>query len=69
MSKISLLGAGTWGSALAILLSGNGHDVTIWTKIEKEAKDLAENRNNLRNLPGAVLPETVKITLDMEEAC
>ncbi|HBI72954.1 MAG TPA: NAD(P)H-dependent glycerol-3-phosphate dehydrogenase [Lachnospiraceae bacterium] len=69
MSKISLLGAGTWGSALAILLSGNGHDVTIWTKIEKEAKGLAENRNNLRNLPGAVLPETVKITLDMEEAC
>ena len=69
MSKISLLGAGTWGSALAILLSGNGHDVTIWTKIEREAKDLAANRNNLRNLPGAVLPETVKITLDMEEAC
>lgn len=69
MSKISLLGAGTWGSALAILLSGNGHDVTIWTKIEKEAKDLAENRSNLRNLPEAVLPETVAITLDMEEAC
>ncbi|MBE5966394.1 MAG: NAD(P)H-dependent glycerol-3-phosphate dehydrogenase [Lachnospiraceae bacterium] len=69
MSKISLLGAGTWGSALAILLSGNGHDVTIWTKIEKEARDLAENRSNLRNLPEAVLPETVAITLDMEEAC
>lgn len=69
MSKISLLGAGTWGSALAILLANNGHDVTIWTKIEKEAKDLIENRQNLKNLPQAVLPEDVKVTLDLKEAC
>lgn len=69
MSKISLLGAGTWGSALAILLSNNGHDVTIWTKIEREAKELNENRHNLKNLPQAVLPDEVKITLDLKEAC
>ncbi|NLK28602.1 MAG: NAD(P)H-dependent glycerol-3-phosphate dehydrogenase [Clostridiales bacterium] len=69
MSKIALLGAGTWGCALAILLSGNGHEVTIWTKIEKEAQDLNENRKNLKNLPGAVLPENIKITLDLQEAC
>jgi len=69
MSKISLLGAGTWGTALAILLSNNGHEVTIWTKIEREAKDLSENRKNIRNLPQAVLPDDVKITLDIKEAC
>ena len=69
MKKISILGAGTWGCALAILLSGNGHEVTIYTKIEKEAKDLEENRKSLKNLPGAVLSEDIKITLNLEEAC
>ncbi len=57
MSKVSILGAGTWGCALAILLSGNGHDVTIWTKIENEARMLNENRKDLKNLPGAELPD------------
>lgn len=69
MNKVGILGAGTWGSALAILLSNNGHEVTIWTKIEKEAQQLNENRNQLKNLPGAILPEQVKITLDLRETC
>jgi glycerol-3-phosphate dehydrogenase (NAD(P)+) len=69
MSNVSILGAGTWGCALSILLAGKGHDVTIWTKIENEAKMLNENRKNMKNLPGAELPEQVKITLDLEEAC
>lgn len=69
MSKVSILGAGTWGCALAILLSDNGHDVTIWTKIEKEARTLEETRDNLKNLPGAKLPHNVKIILDLKEAC
>ena len=69
MSKVSILGAGTWGCALAIVLSGKGHDVTIWTKIEQEAKALNENRKNMKNLPGAELPEEVTVTLDLEAAC
>lgn len=69
MGKVSVLGAGTWGTALAILLANKGIDVTIWTKIEKEAKALEENRKDVKNLPGAQLPEQVKITLDLEEAC
>ncbi len=69
MSKVSILGAGTWGCALAILLANNGHDVTIWTKIEAEALMLKENRNSMKNLPGATLPEQIQITLDLEEAC
>lgn len=69
MNKISLLGAGTWGCALAILLAGKGHDVTIWTKIENEAIMLRSNRKNIKNLPGAELPENVAITMDLEEAC
>lgn len=69
MYNVSILGAGTWGTALAILLAGNGRKVTIWTKIENEARMLKENRNNIKNLPGAQLPEDVTITLDLEEAC
>jgi glycerol-3-phosphate dehydrogenase (NAD(P)+) len=69
MYNVSILGAGTWGTALAILLAGNGRKVTIWTKIENEAHMLEENRNNIKNLPGAQLPKEVSITLDLEEAC
>ena len=69
MYSIGVLGAGTWGTALAILLANNGHNVTIWTKIEKEAKLLEESRDNIINLSGAHLPKDVKITLDMEDAC
>ena len=69
MSNVSILGAGTWGCALAIVLSGKGHNVTIWTKIENEAKALNENRKNMKNLPGAELPDEVTVTLDLEAAC
>lgn len=69
MFKIGILGAGTWGTALGILLSNNGHEVTLWTKIEEEAKSLEASRDNLKNLPGAKLPENIKITLDLKEAC
>lgn len=69
MNKIGILGAGTWATAIAILLSDNGHAVTMWTKIEREARELDESRDNIKNLPGAKLPEDVKITLDIKEAC
>ena len=69
MVKIGILGTGTWGTALAILLCDNGHDVTMWSKLEREAKELDESRDNIKNLPGARLPKDVKITLDLKEAC
>lgn len=69
MRKIGILGAGTWGTAIAILLSDNGHEVTMWSKIEKEARGLDESRDNIKNLPGAKLSHEVKITLDLKEAC
>lgn len=69
MSNISILGAGTWGCAIAIVLSGKGHNVTIWTKLEQEALMLNEHRKDMKNLPGAQLPDEVKITLNLEEAC
>ena len=66
--KVSVLGAGTWGTALAILLAENKHEVTIWSALPKEVEELGKNRTAIKNLPGAVLPETVNVTADLEEA-
>lgn len=66
--KITVLGAGTWGTALAILLAENKHEVTIWSKLPKEIEELNKNRSAIKNLPGAVLPETVLVTADLEKA-
>ena len=63
--KITVLGSGGWGTALAILLLDNGNDVTLWSFLEKEAEVLRETRENpmLRGVP---LPEELKITTSMD---
>ena len=69
MSKVSFLGAGSWGTALAIMLAKNGHDVTLWSAIESEIDMLAEYREHKNRLPGAKLPDSIKLTKDLKEAC
>ena len=44
MAKISVLGAGSWGTALALLLYNNGHEVRLWSALEDEVKMLSEKR-------------------------
>ena len=66
--KISILGAGTWGTALAILLANNLHEVILWSKIQKEVTELSEHRTEIKNLPSAILPESVVVTSKLEEA-
>ena len=66
--KISVLGAGTWGTALAILLSNNGHDVTLWSKLSREIEALACDRTKIPNLPGAVLPDSIQLTSELKDA-
>lgn len=68
MKKVTVLGAGTWGVALTILLAGNGHEVTLWSKFPAETDALNADRSNIKNLPGAVLPDNVILTNDMEKA-
>ena len=63
--KVSVLGAGTWGTALAILLSNNGQEVTLWSALSKEVESLNANREQITNLPGAVLPDQVVVTGDL----
>ena len=57
MSRVSFLGAGSWGTALAIMLAGHGHDVVLWSKVESEVTMLQENREHKDRLPGVKLPD------------
>jgi glycerol-3-phosphate dehydrogenase (NAD(P)+) len=67
MSKIGVVGAGSWGTALAILLEGNGHEVTVWSISEDEVNLLNEKRENPAKLPGVKVPESIVFTTDLEE--
>lgn len=69
MSKVSFLGAGSWGTALAIMLAKNGHSVTLWSAVDAEVKMLSEYREHKDRLPGVKLPETVVVTNNLEQAC
>ena len=64
--KVSVLGAGTWGTALAILLSKNGQEVTLWSALSQEVERLNANREEILNLPGAKLPDNVVVTDDLQ---
>lgn len=68
MKQITFLGAGSWGTALAILLAKNGHKVTLWSKIEEEVQMLTEHREHLHRLPGVKLPSSIEITGNLEQA-
>lgn len=58
--SIAVIGAGSWGSALALVLARNGHTVYLWAKDEKSLQNIEQNRVNLRYLPGFSLPECIK---------
>jgi glycerol-3-phosphate dehydrogenase (NAD(P)+) len=63
--RIAVLGAGSWGTALAILFADGGHEVTLWGR---DAADLRANRENQRYLPGRRLPDAIDVTGDLEAA-
>ncbi len=69
MSRVSFLGAGSWGTALAIMLAGHGHDVALWSKVESEVTMLQENREHKDRLPGVKLPDSIVVTSNLQEAC
>lgn len=65
--RIVVLGSGGWGTALAIMLAENGHDVTMWSFMENEYKTLSTDRENKVFLPGVKMPDALKLTCDMSE--
>ncbi len=68
MKNIGVLGAGTWGMALARMLSNSGHNVTVWSAIEKEIDEFSVTRRH-PNLPGMVIPEQIAFTKDIAQVC
>ena len=66
MARISVLGAGSWGTALSLLLCNNGHQVTLWSALPEEVQMLQEKREHAAKLPGVHLPEEICITGDLE---
>ncbi len=69
MNKVAIIGAGSWGTALSVVLHNNGHKVTIWSIVEDEIKMLEENHEHLDKLPGVKLPEDMEFTTDLKTAC
>ena len=69
MAKITVLGSGGWGTALAISAYNCGHEVYLWSPFEQEVNDLLKNRENVKLLPGIKIPEDMNITSDINCAC
>ena len=66
--RITVLGAGSWGTTLAILLSENAHDVTLWTYRADQAAHMNATRENPSFLPGTKIPTSISIVTDLQEA-
>ena len=69
MAKVSILGCGAWGIGIAVLLNNNGHNITMWSAVEKEVEGLKTKRENEVSLKGVILDEKIKITSELKEAC
>ena len=68
MANVGVMGAGSWGTALALLLHSNGHQVTVWSINEEEVEMLSKEREHKSKLPGVKIPEDMVFTSDMETA-
>jgi glycerol-3-phosphate dehydrogenase (NAD(P)+) len=65
--RIGVLGGGSWGTALAILLAKKGYDVHMWLRDEEQLIDMNRTRINNKYLPDIILPPNLKLTNDLEE--
>lgn len=68
MAKIGMIGAGSWGTALSLVLHNNGNEVAVWSIVEDEIKMLREKHEHIEKLPGVKLPEDILFTTDLKEA-
>ncbi len=65
--KIGVIGSGSWGTAIAILLAVNGHKVHLWTRSFKHSKILQKERQNTKYLKGIPFPDNLKVYFDLEK--
>ena len=68
MGSVAVMGAGSWGTAFALLCHRAGEDVALWARDPELAQRLRETRRNDAYLPDAVLPDAVRVSADAEEA-
>lgn len=68
MSKIFITGAGSWGTAVAVMLANNGNKVLLWTNEDEKGKLLQKDRENKQLLPGIKFPDGLEVTLDLRRA-
>lgn len=66
--SLSILGAGSWGTALAVSLAHGGHDVVLWGRSAEKIEAIRRERENKQYLEGVVLPEEIELTSDLEYA-
>ncbi len=68
MARAAVIGAGSWGTALAKVLGDKGHEVGLWSHNATVAKQIRDERENREYLPGAHIPSTVEVTVELAEA-
>jgi glycerol-3-phosphate dehydrogenase (NAD(P)+) len=68
LKRIAVIGSGSYGTCLAILAAGKGHEVALWCRTPETADAISQTRQNAAYLPGATIPEQVEVTSDLERA-
>ena len=68
MAKIGMIGSGSWGTAIARLLSDKGNELVVWSFLDSETEMFRKYHENTERLPGVKLPEDVRFTSSLEEA-
>jgi glycerol-3-phosphate dehydrogenase (NAD(P)+) len=68
MTKVAVMGSGSWGTAFSVVLADAGNDVTLWARREELCATINEKRENTEYLPGIELPPSVRASHDPEEA-
>lgn len=67
-ARICVIGAGSWGTALAVSLAKKGHAVNLWMRKEKQYAQMHKTRENIKYLPGVLLPDNIKLYTNIKEA-
>ena len=67
MAKVSVLGSGSWGTAMAMCLAQNGHDILVWSRSVETTEKLRSTHINERYLPGVVLPHNISYTSEISD--
>lgn len=66
-SSVAVLGAGSWGTALAVLLARSNNHVSLWARNQQQVQEIQKQRINMRYLPGVRLPDSLHVSSDLEE--